>query len=37
MLTTEKIHDDCHEDWKEQESLKEFCKKYNVKERDLDN
>jgi len=30
-----KIHDDCLEDWKEQESLKEFCTKWNVKESDL--
>jgi len=35
MLTTQKIQEDCHEDWKEQEALKEFCAKHNVKESDL--
>lgn len=35
MLTTEKIHEDCLEDYKEQEALKFFLNKYNLKEQDL--
>ena len=35
MLTTQKIHDDCLEDWKEQEGLKQFCEMWNIKEWDL--